>query len=88
MFDFSGSMWFSMTVIGVLALGVLLAWGGYQTWLRRSRTGEPIDARQASPREAAMAGGERRSSTTYLTRLGIPVAAVCVLLIVVIALYT
>jgi hypothetical protein len=88
MADLSGSMWFLITVIGVALLGAALAWGGFQTFKRRERTGAPIGARHATSAEAAAAGGERRSSGTYLMRLGIPVAAVCLLLIVVFALYT
>jgi len=39
---------------GPILLGLLLAWGGYQTYLWRRRRGLPVDARPASPYEAAV----------------------------------
>lgn len=85
--DFGGVLWVSISVLGPLLLAAALAYGGYSTIKRRRRTGAPVGARNATPSEAAAAGGDRRSSSTYLMRLGLPVAAAMVLIAVVVALY-
>lgn len=88
MTDGGGILWVAINVLGPLLLAGALAYGGYQTLQRRRRTGATLGARVATPAEAAAAGGERRSSGTYLLRLGIPVAIAVVLIAVVVALYT
>ncbi len=85
--DLSGFLWLLIIIIGPILLAAALAYGGYQTFRRRRRTGAPLDARQATPGEAAAAGGEQRRSGTYLMRLGLPVAAAVVLIAVAMALY-
>jgi hypothetical protein len=85
--DISGLLWALINIVGPLLLAGVLAYGGYQTIKRRQRTGTTLDARRATPAEAAAAGGDRRSSNTDLMRLGIPVAAAVVLIAVVVALY-
>ena len=87
MTDGGGFLWVAINVLGPLLLAGALAYGGYQSMRRRGRAGKPVDARRATPSEAAAAGGEHRSSSTYLVRLGLPVAAAVVLIAVVVALY-
>lgn len=82
-----GVLWVAINVLGPLLLAGALAYGGYQSVKRRGRAGKPVGARHATPVEAAAAGGERRSSGTYLLRMGLPVAAAVVLIAVVVALY-
>lgn len=85
--DFGGVLWVAITILGPLLLAGAFGYGVYQTVQRRRRTGASLDARRASPAEAFSAGGERRSSGTYLMRLGIPVAAAVVLIVVVVTRY-
>ncbi len=87
MTDGGGLLWVAINVLGPLLLAGALAYGGYQSLKRRRQTGKPLGARHATPAEAAAAGGERRSSGTYLLRLGLPVAAAVVLIAGVVALY-
>jgi hypothetical protein len=87
--DFSGVLWAMATIGGPAILAVVLALGGYRTIQRRQRLGLPVGARPASPAQAAhVTATERRSTGTYFLRLGLPVLATCVLIAVVIALYT
>lgn len=86
--DFGGVLWVIGLGLGTLLLGAVLAYGGAQSSKRRGRTGAPVDARHASPAEAAAAGGDRRSSSTYLLRLGIPVLGAVALIVIIRALYT
>jgi hypothetical protein len=87
--DFSGIFWSLATIGGPIILAVVLALAGYRTIQRRRRLGLPVGARPASPGQAAyVAATERRSPGTYMLRLGLPVLATCVLIAVVIALYT
>jgi len=85
--DLGGLLWVIGLGLGTLLLGAVLAYGGTQTLKRRGRTGAPVDARTATPGEAAAAGGEHRSSTSYLLRLGIPIAAAVALILIITALY-
>jgi hypothetical protein len=82
-----GLGWLLMNLIGPILLGLLLAWGGYQTYLWRRRRGLPVGARRASPQEAAVnvAYGQgyddRRGSP--LLALGLPVLATFILIAIV-----
>ena len=40
-----GFGWLLMNLIGPAILGLILAYGGYQSWLWRKRRGRPLDAR-------------------------------------------
>jgi hypothetical protein len=87
--DFGGIFWAMATIGGPLILGAILAYGGYQSIQRRRRMGLPVGARPANAAEAAhVAATERRSTSTYALRFGVPLLAACVLTAVVIALYT
>ena len=85
--DFGGLLWVIGLGLGTLLLGAILFYGGAQSLKRRREAGAPLGARHATRAEAAAAGGDRRSSGTYLIRLGLPVAAAVVLIAVVVALY-
>jgi hypothetical protein len=43
-----------LNFVGPIILGLLIAWGGYQSYLWRRRRGLPVGARSASPHEAAV----------------------------------
>ena len=76
-----------MNFIGPIILGLLLAWGGYQTYLWRRRRGLPVGARPASPHEAAVnveygqGYGDRRTSP--LLALGLLLLATLMLIAIV-----
>ena len=83
-----GLGWLLMDIIGPLLLALLLAWGGYQTYLWRRRRGLPLDARRASPQEAAVnvahGQGYGDRGISPLLGLGLPVLAAFVLIAIVI----
>jgi hypothetical protein len=78
-----------MTFIGPILLGLLLAWGGYQTYLWRRRRGLSVGARRASPHEAAVnvavGQGYDERKTSPILALGLPVLAAFILIAIVIA---
>ena len=84
-----GLGWLLMNLAGPILLGLLLAWGGYQTYVWRRRRGLPIGARRASPHEAAVnvahGQGYDDRKTSLLVALGLPVAATLVLIAIVVA---
>jgi hypothetical protein len=76
-----------MNFAGPILLGLLLAWGGYQTYLWRRRRGLPVDARTASPHEAAVNieyGQGYGDRTSPLVTLGVLVLATFILIAIVI----
>jgi hypothetical protein len=82
-----GLGWLLMNFIGPILLGLLLAWGGYQTYLWRRRRGLPVGARPASPQEAAVnvehgQGYDDRKASPLLA-LGLPVLATFILIAIV-----
>jgi hypothetical protein len=82
-----GLGWLLMNFIGPILLGLLLAWGGYQTYLWRRSRGLPVGARRASPQEAAVnvahGQGYDDRRTSPLLALGLPVLAAFVLIAIV-----
>ena len=76
-----------MNFIGPIILGLLLAWGGYQTYRWRRRRGLPVGARAASPHESAVnvaygqGYGDRRTSP--LVTLGLLLLATLILIAIV-----
>ena len=72
-----GFGWLLMNLIGPAILGLLLAWGGYQSWLWRKRRGRPVDARTI--------GHDERPTGRTLAALGLPVLATFVLIAIVVA---
>src|SRR5215204_4704033 len=72
---------------GPILLGLLLAWGGYQTYLWRRRRGLPVDARPASPYEAAVnveyGQGYGDGGTSPLVPLGLLVLATFIFIAIV-----
>ena len=71
-----GFGWLLMNLIGPAILGLLLAWGGYQSYLWRKRRGRPVDARTI--------GHDERPTGRTLAALGLPVLATFVLIAIVI----
>lgn len=70
-----GFGWLLMDIIGPLLLALLLAWGGYQTYLWRRRVGKPIDARSI--------GHDPAPTGRILAALGLPVLATFALIAIV-----
>jgi len=91
-YDISAFLWALMTIGGPLVLALILAYGGYQTIRRRSRTRAPVGPRAATPEEAALnerlGQGREKSFGTYALRLGLPVAAALALVAAAAVLYT
>jgi hypothetical protein len=89
--DLSGWGYIIIDILAVIALGAALAWGGYQSLEHRQRRHKPIDARAATPEEAAMnralEQGEEKSSSNYLLRLGLPLLAAVLLVAYLFARY-
>jgi hypothetical protein len=83
-----GLGWLLMNFIGPILLGLALAWGGYESYRRRRARGAPVDARQATPREAAVNAaygqGEDKPTGSYILALGLPVLATFVLIAIVV----
>ena len=65
-----------MNFIGPAILALILAYGGYQTYLWRRRRGKPVDAR--------IIGHDDAPTGQYLLALGLPVLASFVLIAIVI----
>jgi len=65
-----------MNFIGPAILALILAYGGYQTYLWRRRRGKPVDAR--------VIGHDDAPTGQYLLALGLPVLASFVLIAIVI----
>ena len=69
---------------GAVVLGLILAWGGYQTVRYRRERGLPVGARQANPQEAgfnaAVGQGREKSAGTYALRLGVPILVAFVII--------
>jgi hypothetical protein len=81
--DLSGWGYIIIDVICVIALLLALAWASRESREYRRQRGKPIDARSATPQEAAMnralGQGHERSSANYLLRLGLPAIAALLL---------
>lgn len=77
--------------IGVLVLGLILAWGGYSSVQYRKRRGLPLGARPATGPEAAqnaaVGQGREKSTGEYALRLGLPVLAALLLVAIVAWMY-
>jgi hypothetical protein len=76
-YDFSGWGYVIVDIVAVLVLGAVLAWGTHESLEYRRQRGKTLEARRATPKEAAMnralGQGHERSSGNYLLRLGLPV---------------
>lgn len=76
-YDFSGWGYFIVDIVAVIVLGAALAWGTRESREYRRRRGKALEARSATPAEAAvnraLGQGHERSSGNYLLRLGLPV---------------
>jgi hypothetical protein len=76
-----------LNFVGPIILGLLLAWGGYQTYLWRRRRGLPVGARSASPYEASVniehGQGYDDRSTSPLLVLSLLVLATLILIAIV-----
>ncbi|HKG82641.1 MAG TPA: hypothetical protein VKB16_05720 [Beijerinckiaceae bacterium] len=72
-----GLGWLLMNFIGPAVLGLLLAWGGYQSYMWRRQRGKPIDARTI--------GHDPEPTGRYIAALGLPVLATFALIAIVVA---